>query len=61
MKLHYSPISPYVRKVRVFAMETGIHDRLELVTEDFSPVNLEVDVFQDIISAVSLTKIYRFY
>ena len=39
MKLHYSPISPYVRKVRVFAMETRIHDRLELVTEDFSPVN----------------------
>lgn len=39
MKLHYSPVSPYVRKVRVLAIETGIHDRLELVTDDFSPIS----------------------
>ena len=39
MKLHFSPTSPYVRKVRVFAMEIGIHDRLELVTADISPIS----------------------
>lgn len=31
MKLRYSPLSPFVRKVRVVALETGLHDRLELV------------------------------
>ena len=30
MKLHWSPRSPYVRKVMVFAHETGLADRLEL-------------------------------
>ncbi|HSV54814.1 MAG TPA: glutathione S-transferase [Burkholderiaceae bacterium] len=31
MKLHWSPTSPYVRKVMVVAHETGLVDRLELV------------------------------
>ncbi len=31
MKLYYSPTSPYVRKVRVVAIEKGIADRIELV------------------------------
>ena len=31
MKLYYSPTSPYVRKVRVVAIEKGLADRVELV------------------------------
>ena len=31
MKLHWSPKSPYVRKVMVVAHETGLAPRLELV------------------------------
>ena len=31
VKLHWSPRSPFVRKVMVFAHETGLADRLELV------------------------------
>lgn len=31
MKLYYSVASPYVRKVRILAAETGLADRLELV------------------------------
>jgi glutathione S-transferase len=31
MKLLYSPTSPYVRKVRVVAIEKGLADRIELV------------------------------
>ncbi len=32
MKLYYSPTSPYVRKVRIVAIEKGLADRVELVT-----------------------------
>ena len=32
MKLLYSPTSPYVRKVRVLALERGLADRIELVS-----------------------------
>jgi len=32
MKLRYSPTSPYVRKVWIVALETGLADRIELVT-----------------------------
>ncbi len=35
MKLYHSPTSPYVRKVRVVAIEKGLADRIELV--DASP------------------------
>ena len=31
MKLRFSPLSPFVRKVRVVALETGQHDQMELV------------------------------
>ena len=31
MKLRYSPTSPYVRKVTVTALETGLHDRISRV------------------------------
>ncbi|HER27006.1 MAG TPA: glutathione S-transferase [Rhodospirillales bacterium] len=31
MKLRFSPISPFVRKVLVFAHETGLADRIDLV------------------------------
>jgi glutathione S-transferase len=31
MKLYFSPTSPYVRKVRVVAIEKGLADRIELV------------------------------
>src|SRR5262245_12748864 len=32
MKLYYSPTSPFVRKVRIVAIETGLADRVELVS-----------------------------
>src|SRR5512134_1108855 len=34
MKLRYSPTSPFVRKVTVTALETGLHDRIERVPTD---------------------------
>ena len=38
MKLRVSPTSPYVRKVVIFAMETGLMDRIEQVpTQAWSP------------------------
>jgi glutathione S-transferase len=36
MKLRYSPTSPYVRKVLVAAIETGLDKRIELVTTSTS-------------------------
>ena len=38
MKLHYNPASPYVRKVRVAAIETDLMEGIELVPEVVSPV-----------------------
>jgi glutathione S-transferase len=34
MKLRYSPTSPFVRKVTVIAIETGLEDRIEWVPTD---------------------------
>jgi glutathione S-transferase len=34
MKLRYSPTSPFVRKVTVTALETGLHDRIERIPTD---------------------------
>jgi glutathione S-transferase len=34
MKLRYSPTSPYVRKVMVVAIETGLEDQIEIVPTD---------------------------
>jgi glutathione S-transferase len=37
MKLHYSPTSPYARKVLMCAVELGMRDRIELVPVSVSP------------------------
>ncbi|WP_439816605.1 glutathione S-transferase N-terminal domain-containing protein [Zavarzinia sp. CC-PAN008] len=34
MKLYHSPTSPYVRKVRVVALETGLDRQIELIPSD---------------------------
>ncbi len=36
MKLRYSPNSPFVRKVTIAAIETGLNDRIERVTTDYT-------------------------
>ncbi|MEM7254390.1 MAG: glutathione S-transferase N-terminal domain-containing protein [Pseudomonadota bacterium] len=38
MLLHFSPTSPYVRKVMIVARETGLVDRITLETRAASPV-----------------------
>ena len=37
MKLLYSPLSPYVRKVRITATMKGVKDKIEFVTADTNP------------------------
>ena len=44
MKLYYSPGSPYARKVRVMAMETGLDRKIEMVNVAVSPVVPNADV-----------------
>jgi len=44
MQLFYSAASPYVRKVMVLAHETGLVDRLELVTTTVAPTLVNADV-----------------
>lgn len=44
MKLRYSPTSPYVRKVSITAIETGLADRIERVSTD--PWSAETDLGQ---------------
>ena len=34
MQLYYSPTSPYARKVRIMLMESGLIDRVNLITAD---------------------------
>ena len=41
MKLHYSPTSPYVRKVVITAIETGLFDRIERVSATASPISAD--------------------
>jgi glutathione S-transferase len=45
MKLFYSPASPYARKVRAVAIETGLDGRIDMVPVTVSPVapNAEVN------------------
>jgi glutathione S-transferase len=38
MKLHYSPTSPYVRKVRIVLSETGLRDRVEIAPVASTPL-----------------------
>src|SRR6185312_7819428 len=44
MKLYYSPASPYARKVRVVALETGLDKKIEMVNVALSPVAPNADV-----------------
>jgi glutathione S-transferase len=47
MKLRWSPRSPYVRKVMMFAHETGLADRLELVRSVVAMSKPNHDVLRD--------------
>lgn len=47
MKLHYNPASPYVRKVRVVAAETGLAGRIELVADKVTPVTINQGLNDD--------------
>ena len=44
MKLYYAPASPYARKVRVVAIETGLNKKMEMVNAALSPVAPNADV-----------------
>src|SRR5437899_1201376 len=44
MKLYYSPFSPYARKVRAVAIETGLDKKLDLVDVALSPISPNADV-----------------
>ena len=44
MKLYYSPTSPYVRKVTVLAMETGLDAKIERIPASTTPVDQNPDV-----------------
>ncbi len=47
MKLYYNPASPYVRKVRVLAMENGLMDAIELAEVTITPVGPDADLCAD--------------
>lgn len=47
MKLHYNPASPYVRKVRVLALETGLMDDIELAKVTLTPTGPDAEVCAD--------------
>jgi hypothetical protein len=53
MKLYYSPLSPYARKVRMVAMETRLDRNMEMVNVSVSPVVPNADVVKHIPSARS--------
>jgi len=38
MRLYYSPSSPYARKVRVLALETGLDKKIDMVNVALTPV-----------------------
>jgi glutathione S-transferase len=44
MKLYYSALSPFVRKVRVAAMELGLDKQIELVTVATTPIAMSADL-----------------
>lgn len=44
MKLFFAALSPFVRKVRVAAMEMGLDKRIELVTVATTPVAMNADL-----------------
>ena len=47
MKLHYNLASPYVRKARVVAIETGLMDDIELAEVTTTPVGPDADLCAD--------------
>jgi glutathione S-transferase len=44
MRLYYSPTSPYARKVRALAIETGLGKKIELVNVVLTPIAPNSDV-----------------
>jgi glutathione S-transferase len=46
MKLYYNPASPFVRKVRVVARETGLDKQIEEVLTMVSPIQANADLAQ---------------
>ena len=57
MKLRYAPTSPYVRKVMVLALETGLAERIERVPTSVAPTkpNEEVARENPLVKVPSLT------
>jgi len=47
MKLHYNPASPYVRKVRVLALETDLMGDIELVSVTLTPTSPDANLCSD--------------
>jgi len=47
MKLRYSPTSPYVRKVMVVALETGLAERIERIPTTVAPTKLNDEVARE--------------
>jgi glutathione S-transferase len=47
MKLRYSPTSPFVRKVMVAAIETGLLDRIEKIPTSVAPTKPNEDVARE--------------
>ncbi len=47
MKLRYSPTSPYVRKVMVVALETGLAERIERIATTVAPTKLNDEVARE--------------
>ncbi len=47
MKLYYNPASPYVRKVRVLALETGLMGDIELVKVMITPTGPDASLCSD--------------
>jgi glutathione S-transferase len=47
MKLRYSPTSPYVRKVMVVALETGVAERIERIPTAVVPTKPNEDVARE--------------
>jgi len=44
MKLRYAPTSPYVRKVMVVALETGLAERIERIPTSVAPTKPNEDM-----------------
>jgi len=47
IKLYYAPLSPFARKARVIALETGLDRDIEMRAVTVSPVNPNADLARD--------------